>query len=340
MADAEIQALLDRGLKAVEDDELDQADTILEEASSKLGENDPRVLHLAGMVAWAREDVEHATGYLMQAADQNPGRADIYLDCAECLFLVEEPEEAEPLVRKALALDDIGAEQADEARLLLAQLRLASDDPDEAMQTLEQIDDSRKEHPAYLSTRGAVLLADQQFEAAVQALQKAVEAEPDDPDLRYQLGLALEASDRVDEAREQMVEVLRLDLREWEESGEELPGPPSYAESQELRSRLEDVLEELPDPILKLVASAPITVQARATKAQVSAGMNPRSMLGFEGTPKTDDEDAELRGIVIMRDLLLSEVEDEDEIEGELFYALMEEIQYFFQRADVMPAEV
>ena len=135
-----------------------------------------------------------------------------------------------------------------------------------------------------------------------------------------------------------MKRVLQLDVAEWKDVGEELPAP-DFAETQELRSRLEDVLEELPDPVLKLVAAAPITVQPRATEEQVAAGVNPRSLLGFLGSPQRDEADAKLEGIVIMRDLLLAEVDDDDEIEGELFEALVEEIQVFFRRTDIVFAE-
>jgi hypothetical protein len=40
-----------------------------------------------------------------------------------------------------------------------------------------------------------------------------------------------------------------------------------------------------------------------------------------------------------MRDLLLAEVDDDDEIEGELFEALVEEMQVFFRRTDLVFAE-
>ena len=143
MAEAEIDALIDRGLAAVEDDKLDEADEILEEARHLGGENHVRVLHLSGLLAWARDDLEHATGFLMQATDLSPTRPEIYLDCAECLFTVEEIDEAESQTRAVLRLPDLSREQEDEARLLLAQLRLADDDPGEALEVLVGIDESR-----------------------------------------------------------------------------------------------------------------------------------------------------------------------------------------------------
>jgi tetratricopeptide (TPR) repeat protein len=338
---AEIDELIDRGIVAVEQDELDEAETILDDARSRAGENHVRVLHLAGLLAWARDDFEHATGYLMQAADLSPDRADIYLDCAECLFMGEETEEAEAQVRRALSLGDAPAPQLDEARLLLAQIRLADDDPDEALEVLEAIDAELKQHPAFASTKGAALLAKAQFEEAIAALRSATEQEPDDADYHYQLGLALEAGGHVEASRAEMQRVLELDRAEAEPSAD-----PDYAEVQALRSRLEGVLEDLPDPVLHLVANAPITVQARPTAAQVADGMNPRGVLCFTGRPARDGEDAELTGIIIMRDHLIAELAartteevTDDDIEPELFYALLEEIQFFFKRDDLVVAE-
>lgn len=253
----------------------------------------------------------------------------------------EEIEEAESQVRSALALPDITSAQRDEARLLLAQLRLSDDDADEALEVLEAIDPSLKEHPAFLSTLGAALLAKEKFDESIAALREAARREPDDADFHYQLGLALEAGGHEDEARQEMQRVLELDRAESLPSSE-----PDYAEVQALRSRLEGVLEDLPDPVLHLVANAPITVQARPTAKQVGEGMNPRGVLCFTGQPARDGEEAELTGIVIMRDHLISElaarptedVTDED-IEPELFHALLEEIQFFFKRDDLVMAE-
>jgi hypothetical protein len=135
-----------------------------------------------------------------------------------------------------------------------------------------------------------------------------------------------------------MLRVRELDAAEDGETPE-----PTYADAQELRSRLEDVFEQLPDPLLRLVAHAPITVQTRATEEQVKAGVDPRNVVAFCGTRKKGDEEAELTGIVIMRDLLPEADEDEDEgddaVETELFYGLMDELQSFFQRDDVVMAE-
>lgn len=337
--ESDIDNLIDRGLEAVDAETLETAEQILDDARTEVGENHVRVLHLAGMLAWAQGDIERATGFLMQATDQQPERGDIYLDCAECLFLVDEIDEAEAAVRAALALPSLSSEHANEGRLLLAQIRLADDDPEEALEVLEQIDEELKTHPAFLAARGSALLSAGKADEAVGELRKAIAEQPDDSDLHYQVAIALEQAGDQDQARAEMLETLRLDLEAMKEDGLDVAKEPDYAEVQEIRSRLEDVFEQLPDPVLKLVASAPIKVQAHASEDQVRGGTDPRSIISFEGKAKSDDEEAELESIVVMRDLLVSEVEDDDELEGELFYALMEEIQRFFDRDDIVVAE-
>lgn len=336
---SEIDTLIDRGLAAVEDENIEAATAALEQATAAAGEDNARVLHLRGLLAWAQDDLENATTTLLKAADLDAGRPEIHFDCAECLYTMEEIEDAEEQVRKVLELSDVPGEQADDARLLLSQLRLTAEDPAGALEALEAIDASRKEHPAYLGALGSALLADEQFDTAVATLRKALEHDAEDPDLHYQVGIALEAVGDLQGSRAAMLRVLELDEKDWADLGEDAPPPPDFAETQELRSRLEEVLEGLPDPVLKLVAAAPITVQARATAAQVGEGIDPRGTVVFLGSPKSDEDEAELSGIVIMRDLVLTQVDDDDEIDEELFYSLLEQIQHFFRRDDIIVAQ-
>jgi tetratricopeptide (TPR) repeat protein len=328
---SDVDELIDRGLDAVEAEDFDAAERIVDEAGGLAGENHVRVLHLQGMLAWAQGDLDHATGYLQQAVDLKPTRLEIYLDCAECLFLCDERSEAEANVRAGLALDDLNELQEGEARLLLAQLRLADDDPDESLEVLDAVTDELKAHPAYLSTFGAALIGADRGDEAVAALRRAAEAEPEDPEYTYQLAVALEASGAQQEAIAQMLRVLELDTQ--------LAGgaeAPSAADVETLKGVLDDVLEELPDPLLKLVGTAPVEVQARATAEQVKAGIDPRAAVFFEGTRKSPQADAALAKIILAKDVILDEVEDDDEIPTMLLFGIAEQIQEFFDREVVL----
>ena len=150
------------------------------------------------------------------------------------------------------------------------QLRIDDDDPDEALEVLDEIADELRTHSAYLCTLGAALLGADRTEEAVEVLERAAASEPDDPEYTYQLAVALDAAGHQEKSVQKMLRVLELDTRDAGGLEE-----PSAADVDTLKSTMEDVLEDLPDPLLKLVASAPIIVQARATEEQVKKGVNP-----------------------------------------------------------------
>ncbi|MCA9713968.1 MAG: tetratricopeptide repeat protein [Myxococcales bacterium] len=323
-----IDAVIDRGLQAVENEDLERAEAALEEAQRLAGENHVRVLHLGGLIAWSEGRLENAAGYLQQAVDLDSNRAEIYLDCAECLAASgNDLQEAEAVLRTLLARDDVDAEAVDQGKLLLAQIRLDDDDTDEALEILSSISPERQEDPVYLSTRALVLEANGQTEAALTALEQAIVADPGDPDLHYQLGLVRESNGDLEGARTAMLRVLELDT---DNAGEREPMDPREADA--LRAQFEEeVLTEVPEPVLDRIASAPIIVQERPTAAQVADGINPRTYVTFLGQPKTDEQEPRLDRIIIMRDLLLDELDDDDDVVPLLFVGLLDEMRAFFR---------
>jgi Flp pilus assembly protein TadD/predicted Zn-dependent protease with MMP-like domain len=323
-----IDAIVDQGLKALEDDELQRAQELLEEATKLGGENHVRVLHLTGMVAWAEDRPEHAAGYLMQAVDAGGSDPNVYLDCAECLLMSgQDLDEAEAAARAVLTLPGVDAESIDHARLLLAQIRLDDDDAEEALELLDAVTAERKADPVFLTIHGYALMNAGRPEDAAASLRKAVDAEPEDADTHYCLAQALAETGDVAGATAEMLEVLKLDEAEHEgHDHEEL----SEDIAEDLRSQFEGVLEELPEPVLKLIANAAITVQGRATVEQVKSGADPRSAVIFLGRPQTDDDEAHLAGIVLMRDLLLDEIADDEDIPELLLVSLIDELRRFF----------
>lgn len=327
MKQQSLDAIVDRGLAAVDDDDLKTAEDALEEAARIGGENHVRVLHLAGMVAWAQGRLDQAAGYLMQAADGAPDDPQIYLDCAECLLSHDQDlDEAEAAARAVLRLENADTDSLDQARLLLAQIRLSDDDTDEALELLEGISAERKGDAAYLSIHGFVLMNSGRTQEAAESLRRAVAADPDDPDVHYWYGQALEVLGDDAGARAEMLKVLELDARDLEDHE-----PVSDELAEDLRGQFEALLEDIPDQVLKLVATAPISVQARPTAAQVQAGADPRALVSFVGQARTDDADARLEGIVLMRDFLLDEIEGDEDIPELLMVGLVDELRRFFR---------
>lgn len=89
----------------------------------------------------------------------------------------------------------------------------------------------------------------------------------------------------------------------------------------------------MPDPILTLVAAGPIRVQRWIDEVHVRAGVDPRSAVAFEGTPasKEDSGDGVLSGIVVFRDVLVDQIDDDDDIADALALGLLEELSRFFK---------
>jgi tetratricopeptide (TPR) repeat protein len=326
--------LVDRGLQADEDGDVVLAERLLDEAGRRLGENHPRVLHLAGRVAWAHGDIDRATGFLQQATDQKPEHPDIYIDCARCLHILGDDNHAEEQVRAALGRPGLDEKLEGDARVLLSQIRLEDDDPEEALEVLEGVPEALKGHALYLATRADVLVELDRTSEALELLGRAVEVEPEDPDYHYQRGLTQQAAGDLEGGVASMMRVLELETALRGSST-----APSFQEVQSLRGQLEEAMEELPDPILGLVANVPITVQAAATADQVKAGADPRAPVFFVGQPKLDGQEPELTGIVVARDVLVDEVDDEDELAEALLVSLVEEITDFFGRDDLLFAE-
>lgn len=330
-----VDELLDRGLRADEDGDVEVAERILDEASTRLGENHPRVLHLAGRIAWANGDMERATGFFQQATDAKPEQPEIYVDCARCLQLMGEDGHAEEQVRAALERPGLDPMIEGDARLLLSRIRLDDDDAEEALEQLEAIPEQLKERALYFSALADVLVELDRGDEALRYLARAVEAEPDDPDFHYQRGLTQQASGDLEGGAASLLRVLEIET--------ELRGSapaPTQQETKALRDELEAAMAELPDPLLQLVGSVPISVQGAASAEQVRAGADPRAAVFFEGRPKGEEQPADLRTIVVARDVLLDEVDAEDDITEALLVSLVEEIADFFGREDLLYAEV
>ncbi len=329
MSSQSIDDLVDRGLTAVEDDNLEQAQEILDDATKLAGENDVRVLHLTGMIAWAEGRPEHAAGYLMQAADADSNDPRVYLDCAECLLVHDlDLADAEAAARRVLGLPDASSANKDQARLLLSQIRLAEEDAEEALEILDEISDERKQDAVYLSTRGLVLLNANRTDEAIAELERAIAVDAEDADVFHWLAQAYETTGNSAKAREAMLQVFKLDSAEEQDHDHE-PLTPEIEE--DLRSQYEDMLEDLPPQVLSRMANAAITVQVAPTEAQVRAGADPRCPVAFLGQAETPTTPGKLEQVVIMRDLLLHEIDEDDDIPEVLIMATIDELRRFFK---------
>ncbi|WP_086001847.1 tetratricopeptide repeat protein [Plesiocystis pacifica] len=339
---ADLDATVDQARAALEQGDFEGAQRLLEAAATG-GANmeDPRLLHLGALLAWAGGDIDEAVSSFERALAAKPVEPRLYVDAGELYADMMNFDDAEDVLRTALEREDLELNKEDRAEvlLLLAQTRLAhlDADPEEALELLDQIDPSLHTDPAWVSVRAAALAGLGRAEEGEGLLAGAVERETDPEagaELLYQLGLAQRATGKVDAAVESWLALRRRDLAQLEvDADAELEAD----ERDDLQRQLEDVLESLPDPVLKLVATAPIRVERWVSEAMIRGGYDPRSAVIFEGRPSTDDAAAELQGIVLFRDMIVAEIDSDEEIADAIVESLVNELDRFFDIEGLVP---
>ncbi|MCA9683368.1 MAG: tetratricopeptide repeat protein [Myxococcales bacterium] len=305
------------------------------------------LLHLEALLAWATGEIDEAAGLFERALESKPDNPRIYIECAELQADLMDFDTCEHVLRSLLERDDLelGVELTAETLLLLAQSRLSHQDPDpeEALELLDQIDESIHDDPAWISVRAAALMGLERNDEGIALLAAAVEREDDaeaGSELLYQLGIAHRELGDEAAACEALFELRRRDLAHLEVDAD---AAIDADERDDLLRRLEDVLESLPDPILKLIATAPISVQRWVSEEQIRDGADPRTPVLFEGTPMLDEADGEeleegkLDGIILFRDMLVAEIESDEEIAAVIAEALVEELERFFDIDGLVP---
>lgn len=319
-------ALLEEVVESIEADDAEAAQMAIDALGSESGDDSPVHSYARGLYAWAAGDWEEAASRLMNAVDEGLDYAPAYLDCAEFMLDSGHPlEEAEAPLRVLLGRDGLDASVRDEAMLMLAQVRLEDDDPDEALEIAEGV--SAKEGQTYFGVRASIAMASGKPAEGVSFMEKAVEEDPEDADALYHLGIALHLAGREADCAEVMIKVLEADA---EDDGLE---PSDDTEDRALIAVFEEVLENLPEPLMKRVANANVVVQDRPTHDQIRAGIDPRGGVALLGTPtgpKGDPDDAKLEGIVINRGPLYVELVNEDDVPEALLRHLLVEFRRFF----------
>jgi tetratricopeptide (TPR) repeat protein len=320
----DIRAIHARGLKAVEEDDVEAAQEAIDAIQAATGPEDPARLHLEGVFAWACGDLDAAEDMLADAAER-PGvdpRAIVHFG-ELVLARLTRLGDAEAALRGLV--DTEGSPQQDEARLLLAQVRLADEDPEEALELLEG--KAPEEHVTlWAGTRAEALSGLGKHEAAVAEL-RALAGLADDSDLQYLLGAALlateDASER-DAAHEAWVLTLALD-REDDEEYERIAAD----EIDALKAVVEDTMGSLPQPVLERLAQARVDVVERVSDDEVRAGADPRGFVVFVGEGL--GEAAQVDRVVVQRNVLLDVLESDEEVPEALVHGLAEEIGRVFE---------
>jgi tetratricopeptide (TPR) repeat protein len=329
-----------RGYAALEAEDLDEVRAAIDDAlEAGIALTDPRVGYLEFMRTWLDESVEPeeldamfatAAEVLTAALELEDATeaARICLDLSDLLAQAGELDDAEHALRTLSARGDLSPESLGAAVLLQASILLDHhEDPDEALSLLEQAPTSIREDAGYLSLRAATLIELDRGDEAIALLEAGI-ARKDEVELRYQLGLALRQIEREADAVEHLLEVRRRDLATYEV---DVDAPVDADEIEDLRRQVEDVLDSLPEPLMARVASAPIRVERWVSEDAIRAGADPRAPIAFAGQPASgDDDEGALEALVIYRDAVVAQIDDDEEIIEVVALGFVEEFDRFF----------
>jgi tetratricopeptide (TPR) repeat protein len=335
-----IDKILERGYAALEVEDLDEVRAAVAAAVDVgIDDDDARLRYLRFMTSWLDEQSSDeeldamlgdtsgllAAAIALEAVDE---AARITLDLTDVLAQIGEFDEAEHALRELIARDDLSPEADGEARLLCAQIVLDHhEDPSEALELLDRVHPSLHEDIGYISLRAAILGDLERKDEAIELLAAALERNPD-IELHYQLGLLLRAVGRGEQALEHLLAVREHDLGAHEIALDE---PVLADEVEDLRRQLEDVLDTLPDKVLNRIAAATIRVERWPSEATIRMGADPRAPVAFEGVPAGDEGEGQVDALVLYRDVIVAEIEDDEEIPEVIAIGLVEEFDRYFE---------
>lgn len=137
------------------------------------------------------------------------------LEAAKTALAEGRPDEAEPICAEILAVEPEHAG----ALALLSRVFLVRGDLVQAASLLDQVPVAKAGEADVVSARAALELAQNPVEqGAVERLMAAHESAPNDPQVRFDLAVALAASDRRAEAMDHLADLVRT-RRDWNDDG-------------------------------------------------------------------------------------------------------------------------
>ncbi|MCA9604055.1 MAG: metallopeptidase family protein [Myxococcales bacterium] len=160
-------------------------------------------------------------------------------------------------------------------------------------------------------------------------LARRVEADPDDADDWYVLGLVRhELGDRAGSTAA-WIRARALDL--------EAPRPPWALPEPEIEAITQRTLDGLPDEVVARLADVPIFLEEAPSEEQVSDGLDPRALGLFSGTPLPLQEGGstpELHQITLFLRNLEMSCDYAEELEDQVRITILHETAHFFGLED------
>ena len=320
------EGALDTAWERLEDGDVEGARS----AAARLPADDPEVLLLRAACAREEGKDEEALALLEQAATLDREWATPEIWAAELLAM--NPER----MREALAHAERAVDRSDdedeflEAVVLKAGLEVDLGKTEAARKTLAALPpaDQVSGDPEWALETAHLFLAVNDGAEARRRLQLMVDADPSNGDAHYGLGLAAEALGDEEGKRTSWSRSLRIDeMRPIED--------PLLSEA-EMEKVAEDALGELPERARNLIANVPIVLTDLPSREDVAAGLDPRLLGLFEGSPYSEGSGSGLGGqphltrVLLFRKNLERAAADVEELREEIRTTLLHETGHFF----------
>lgn len=206
---------------------------------------------------------------------------------------------------------------------------LAEDDPEAALQLLDEAGPEWQGNPELHYLRGDLLWQTAGPEAAGPHFRRAIRLDPRHADAHHALAQVHEAAGDHEAMVRHYLEVLRLDAHDDIGAGIGTP------EDQRLIAAVaEAVLEDLPEEFRARLGNVPVVLEARPARYLVEEGFDPRALGLFEGPDHFGQRSAEPAAapsrIVLFYANLLASYPDEDELREQVEVTVLHEIGHYF----------
>jgi predicted Zn-dependent protease with MMP-like domain len=237
----------------------------------------PEAHHLLAEIAIEEGDLELAGKEVKSAISADP---EYFPACFLDAYLAAEREDYEAARAKAERALEVAAcaDDAVEARLLLADAHEAMGEEKEARHQLLRAAEEMPEEPALAARLGAALLECCGEPRLTRALLEPVaRACPGCCDARYYLGRAYQELGEEPAQIREFLAVYDLEARE--------PAPPCALSRLEFMRQAENAFAELPKEVRERLSDVAILAELRPPREQVARGLDPRLMGLFDGPP-------------------------------------------------------
>ncbi len=321
----QLSAHLDRGWDLVQRGDLKAARVAAKRAVQAAPES-PEAHNLLGYVAAQDGDSDEALEHYRQAIALDDGYIDPFLNAAEVLIHpLQQFDEAIAMCDEVLEFAEAPEETAD-AALLKVDALLGKGERESARAVLKLVPDAAIQGAVYPFLVGRAMYEVGQSSEAESHLAKAAEADPQNPDAHYYLGLVRDEKNDRRAAALAFLEARELDMA--------APTPPWSPSKAVFQQSVEKAVARLPPELLKAIDGTLILVADAPGMEVVADGVDPRAPVLLDGTPPPETPGPLATRVFIYRRNIERLCGGIEQIEDEVASQLEDEIRHVLAHGD------